>query len=214
MNIANNGPPGTGPPVTKQYEFGINAFYQYYLYEAGTNRLVADSVTGQRTISAVYWETWKPFETKHEEFVFPAYTAGASYYFRFTGHPINPPGDGGVDITSPTFVAQPFRQMQGSPGDTPDYPTPTPAPPTIPCTLDSHGYCAYAVQYSNGTDCGDPQFGAMFVYLGPNKFSIYNANGFLAQYTQTLSNPDAYCMYQETWTPGEPYQVYGDPNLP
>ncbi len=90
-----------------------------------------------------------------------------------------------------------------------------PAPPD--CAIDSYGYCLAATDAEQYTyNCGTIDgYGPVPELLGANSYVVKNSYSVLHSYYDYWADDNTgYCRSYETWTPGEPSQVLGDPNLP
>ncbi|MDP9023926.1 MAG: hypothetical protein M3N13_00940 [Candidatus Eremiobacteraeota bacterium] len=214
MNISNDGS-SSGPPVTKNYEWSRNSPYRFLIYQNSPYQLVYDSWAGQRFTSSLFWETWAPYETKHEEAVWSGYSPSTLYHFVFQSYPMN---DLGANIISMDFVPGDFdrRNSPDLTGGTPVYPESTP-PPAGPCPTPVDSYSACGWYWDKGIATCDDGSGTG----GTPYVSQWHYRGYSALTTQTqefwgFATPMSGQCYQFSvaWASGDPQTFYGDPNLP
>jgi len=105
----------------------------------------------------------------------------------------------------------PFASVQRSPLGSFMEPLPPP-----PCGVDSYGYCVASISHGAGPEsCITSDGTSEREIIGTNVYSIFISNGTLANYSVTYSDDGSgNCFTVWSWAPGEPSQVYGDPNLP
>lgn len=100
------------------------------------------------------------------------------------------------------------------------YPGSTTATPTPSCVLDNYGYCAVASGTFTSQRCAtSPSDGSQSMIVneltGTRTWAVYGVQGYLASYSDTLQDDGSgMCVTMETWDPGDPQVIYGDPNLP
>lgn len=125
---------------------------------------------------------------------------------------------------TPTPVAATPTPVVTTPTPVPATPTPVPATatpaPSLPCTLDSYGWCAVAGASSGGSTAhctyyiGRTPKSFTYTTTKTTPYSVYNASGL--QYSDTEASTPSGCppRYTTSWSPGEPKTQTSDPNLP
>ena len=117
-----------------------------------------------------------------------------------------------------TLVSNPFYtgQSDGPPGQF-AYHVGIQLDPTASCSFDSYGYCVASSSIDQYTyNCGTIDgYGPVPEVLGTNTYAIASSHGGVTTYYDTWTDDNTgYCRSYETWSPSEPSQSLGDPNLP